>query len=202
MERSFMRRTIHRFALAALGLMAVGCGNDKPGEPTGGAVEAKPTSAPADSSSLKVSAPATATAAALPPPATAASASASAVPSASVSAAPSSTATAAATGSAGAGVGPKTFDCGAKGQKPCPMQGWMKSVMASASSSGDGAKLAAALSYVAARPPPGFGTWASIANAGVAKAKAGDIDGAKATCKQCHDAYKEKYKTTMRDRPF
>lgn len=197
-----MRRTIPRFALAALGLIAAGCGNDKPGEPTGGALEAKPTSAPADSSSGKAGPPASATAAGLLPSATSASASASAAPSALASGAASSTATAAATGSAGALAGPKSFDCGAKGQKPCPMQGWMKSVMATASSSGEGAKLASALSYVASRPPPGFGTWASIANAGVTKAKAGDIDGAKATCKQCHDAYKEKYKTTMRDRPF
>jgi hypothetical protein len=82
------------------------------------------------------------------------------------------------------------------------MQGWMKSVMAGASSSGEANKLASALSYVASRPPPGFGTWTSIANAGAAKAKAGDIDGAKASCKECHDAYKEKYKATMRDRPF
>jgi hypothetical protein len=96
----------------------------------------------------------------------------------------------------------KTYDCGAKGQKPCPMQGWMKTTMAAASSSGDGDKLASALSYVAAHVPPGFAGWAAIASAGAAKAKAGDIDGAKLSCKQCHDAYKEKYKATMRDRPY
>jgi hypothetical protein len=82
------------------------------------------------------------------------------------------------------------------------MQGWMKSVMGSASSSGDGAKLAAALSYVAGRTPPGMGSWAAISQAGAAKAKAGDIEGAKASCKQCHDLYKASYKNTMRDRPF
>jgi hypothetical protein len=104
------------------------------------------------------------------------------------------------TGSAAAG--PKTFDCGAKGQKPCPMQGWMKSVMASATSSGDATKIANALAYTAGKPPPGMGSWVAISNEGVAKAKAGDIDGAKASCKKCHDLYKEKYKTTMRDRPW
>ena len=41
-----------------------------------------------------------------------------------------------------------------------------------------------------------------MATAGAAKAKAGDLDGAKVSCKQCHDAYKEKYKTTLRDRPY
>jgi hypothetical protein len=114
----------------------------------------------------------------------------------------STNAAAAPTATASAAAGPKKFDCGAKGQKPCPMQGWMKSVMASASSSGDGAKLASALAYVAGKPPPGMGQWTSISNAGVAKAKAGDIEGAKATCKQCHDLYKSKYQTAMRDMPW
>jgi hypothetical protein len=82
------------------------------------------------------------------------------------------------------------------------MQGWMKSVMASASSSGNGEKLANALAYVAGKAPPGMGQWSAISNAGVAAAKKGDIDGAKATCKQCHDLYKAKYVSTMRDRPW
>ena len=41
-----------------------------------------------------------------------------------------------------------------------------------------------------------------VGGAGATKAKAGDVDGAKASCKQCHDAYKDRYKATMRDRPF
>ena len=96
----------------------------------------------------------------------------------------------------------KDWGCGAKEQKPCPMQGWMKTVMASAASSGEGEKLAQALTYVAAHVPPGCPDWTAMANAGVAKAKAGDIDGAKASCKTCHDAYKESYKLSMRDRPY
>jgi hypothetical protein len=96
----------------------------------------------------------------------------------------------------------KVFDCGAKGQKLCPMQKWMKTVMAGASSSDDGAKLAAALTYVADHPPPGFATWAAISSDGAKKAKADDIDGAKVSCKQCHDLFKKKYIATMRDRPF
>jgi hypothetical protein len=138
------------------------------------------------------------------PPATA-----GAEPSGSASAASPASAAPAATGSAvvaaasgSAAAGAKTFDCGAKGQKPCPMQGWMKTVMANASSSGEGDKLAKALTYVASRVPPGYSDWTAMAERGAARAKAGDVDGAKASCKQCHDAYKEKYKATMRDRPF
>jgi hypothetical protein len=82
------------------------------------------------------------------------------------------------------------------------MQHWMKTVLANASSSGDGPKLARALTELAGHAPPGFPRWSTIANAGAAKAKAGDIDGAKASCKQCHDAYKDQYKATVRDRPF
>ncbi|WP_438032994.1 hypothetical protein [Sorangium sp. So ce204] len=96
----------------------------------------------------------------------------------------------------------KDFGCGAKGQKACPMQGWMKSVMQSATTSGDGAKIAEALKYVAARPPKGMDKWVAISNDGIEKAKKGDIDGAKASCKTCHDLYKAEYKEKLRDAPF
>lgn len=119
-------------------------------------------------------------------------------PSASAAAEP----TPATSSSAAAATGPKTFDCGAKGQKACPMQGWMKGVMGPHTSAGDAEKMANDLAYIAAKPPPGMGSWVSIANDGAAKAKAGDIDGAKASCKKCHDLYKDKYKNTMRDRPW
>jgi hypothetical protein len=96
----------------------------------------------------------------------------------------------------------KTVACGEKGQQMCPMQGWMKTVMTQASSSGEAGEIAKALGYVAQRSPPGYAQWTTIAEAGVAKAKAGDVDGAKAACKQCHDLYKDRYKQEMRDRPF
>jgi hypothetical protein len=96
----------------------------------------------------------------------------------------------------------KDFGCGAKGQKACPLQGWMKSVMQSAVTSGEGAKLASALELVAAKAPPGMPQWGAISKEGAAKAKSGDIDGAKASCKSCHDLYKADYKAKLRDRAF
>ena len=123
-------------------------------------------------------------------------------PTATVTAAPTASADPADEADAPAEPGAKTFDCGARGQKPCPMQKWMKTVMAGASSSGDGARLAEALTYVANHAPPGFTTWSALATDGAKKAKADDIDGAKVSCKQCHDVYKKKYKSTLRDRPF
>jgi hypothetical protein len=96
----------------------------------------------------------------------------------------------------------KEYDCGKKGQKPCPMQGWMKTVLTDAVASEEGAKVAAALTTLAGKAPVEFADWKAIAMAGAAKAKDGDIEAAKASCKQCHDIYKEAYKKTMRDRPF
>jgi hypothetical protein len=210
-----MRRTIPRLAmlLACLPLAAMGC--DKGNAPNAGAApEASPTgtAAPADTAAAAPTMAPTQAAEAMP----AATSTAAAAPSGtgtaaaapadtSAATAPASTGTSAAATPAPSGsaaAGPKTFDCGAKGQKACPMQGWMKSAMAAAASSGDGEKLSKALAYVAGKSPPGMGSWASISSAGAAKAKAGDIDGAKTSCKQCHDLYKEKYKNTMRDRPW
>ncbi|WP_438040786.1 hypothetical protein [Sorangium sp. So ce128] len=71
----------------------------------------------------------------------------------------------------------KNFGCGAKGQKACPMQGWMKAVMQSATTRGDGAKIASALEYVAPKPSPGMRKWVAISKDGAEKAKKGDIDG-------------------------
>jgi hypothetical protein len=72
--------------------------------------------------------------------------------------------------------------------------------MAPAAASGDGAMLAKALDKVAAHSPPNLFLWTSIAREGAAKARAGDIDGAKASCKTCHEQYKARYKTETRDR--
>jgi hypothetical protein len=78
----------------------------------------------------------------------------------------------------------------------------MKANMATAVASEDAPALAKGLEYVAAHAPAGMPNWASIAKAGAAKAAKGDVDGAKATCKTCHDQYKAKYKAEMRDRAF
>jgi hypothetical protein len=201
-----MRRTITRLAMlaACLPLAAIGCDNKGSEGATTGAVAEANTAATAAPTGTSAEAPTGAAPAATLAAAPAETGTAAAAPTGSAVAAatPSGAATTAPAPSGSAASGPKQFDCGAKGQKACPMQGWMKSAMASAASSGDGEKLAQALSYAAGKSPPGYGSWASIASAGAAKAKAGDIDGAKASCKQCHDLYKEKYKTTMRDRPW
>jgi hypothetical protein len=78
----------------------------------------------------------------------------------------------------------------------------MKANMGPAAATGDTGDLAKGLDYVAAHAPAGMPAWSGIAKGGAAKARAGDVDGAKASCKSCHDQYKAKYKAEMRDRPF
>ncbi|HKQ70870.1 MAG TPA: hypothetical protein VJT73_16100 [Polyangiaceae bacterium] len=93
----------------------------------------------------------------------------------------------------------KEFACGAK-ENPCPMQKWMKDNMANAS---DGPSLNKALTTVAGKnPDPSFTEWSKIAKGGADLAAKGDVDGAKKSCKSCHDLYKKKYKDEMRDKAF
>ena len=92
----------------------------------------------------------------------------------------------------------KDFSCGTK-ENPCPLQGWMKD---NASKPASPAEFEAFFKKVAGfAPGAGFEKWATIANEGAAKAKGGDIDGAKAACKTCHTEYKAKYKSDIRDKP-
>ena len=60
--------------------------------------------------------------------------------------------------------------------------------------------LATALDKIVAFAPAGYTNWASIAKDGAKAAKAGDATAAKASCRTCHDQYKEKYKTEIRAR--
>jgi cytochrome c553 len=60
--------------------------------------------------------------------------------------------------------------------------------------------LATALDKIVDLAPPGYTNWASIAKDGAAAARSGDLAAAKASCRSCHDQYKQKYKTEMRAR--
>lgn len=48
--------------------------------------------------------------------------------------------------------------------------------------------------------PPGYDAWRDIAQRGLADAKKGDVDGARFVCKECHDRYRERYRTELRGR--
>jgi hypothetical protein len=88
--------------------------------------------------------------------------------------------------------------CGSK-ENPCPLQKWMRQNMAPALAAGDSAGLAVALDKVAKNSPDAsWATWATFSKQGSDAAKKGDLAGAKAACKGCHDAFKDKYKAQYR----
>ena len=60
---------------------------------------------------------------------------------------------------------------------------------------GDAKSLAPIFDQTKAKGKPEFSNWGAIADKGKAAAAGGDLAGAKATCKECHDAYRDAYKT-------
>jgi len=90
--------------------------------------------------------------------------------------------------------------CGTKPHPDCPLQAWMKANANPPVMTSDTAALAGVLDKIAAFAPPGYTNWASISRDGANAARAGDLAAAKASCRGCHDQYKQKYKTEMRAR--
>lgn len=91
--------------------------------------------------------------------------------------------------------------CGSK-ENPCPLQKWMQANVGSKMADGnmkavaDGLDKAAALS-----PDPSWTEWATMSKAGADAARKGDTAGVKASCKNCHDKYKQQYKDKYRMKP-
>jgi hypothetical protein len=85
---------------------------------------------------------------------------------------------------------------------PCPLYAWMKANTSAAMSAQDFDALAVALDKVVGFAPAGYPNWASIAKDGANAARAQSLDGVKASCRSCHNQYKDKYKKEMRDRPI
>lgn len=192
--------------LAAAALLA--CTKTDPpqgGSPSATASAATSATAATSAAAATASASAEPTASAAPSAsaATSAAPSASAATSAAATATaatktdtpPPSSATPAASGSAEAAAA-----CGKKPLPDCPLQAWMKKNMNPPMAAQDLPALATALEQSAKLGPPGYGNWASIANDGAKAAKAGDLAAAKASCRTCHDQYKQKYKDQHRTR--
>src|SRR5262245_38973215 len=82
--------------------------------------------------------------------------------------------------------------CGGPGLPACPLQAWMRSNVAAPLAANNAGALAASLERTARlSPEPGWSSWAAIAAQGAAAAKKGDITAARASCKGCHDAWRE-----------
>jgi cytochrome c553 len=84
-----------------------------------------------------------------------------------------------------------------------PLGKWMKPNMGAPLAGQDFETLQTSLRLVAGKPPPGdYPQWSTFAQAGAAAAAKQELAAVKASCKQCHDAYKEKYKKEFPTRPF
>jgi hypothetical protein len=131
-------------------------------------------------------------------PATAAPSAAAASTGASSAAAEKNAPSASASATVAAGDAGAT--CGTKPLPDCPLQAWMKQNPNTALNGNDMPALATSLDKLVGFAPAGYTNWASIAKDGAKAANAGDTAAAKASCRSCHDQYKQKYKTEMRTR--
>jgi hypothetical protein len=59
---------------------------------------------------------------------------------------------------------------------------------------GDAKALAPIFEETKAKGRPEYTSWNALADKGKAAAEKGDLEGAKATCKQCHDAHRSDYR--------
>lgn len=67
--------------------------------------------------------------------------------------------------------------------------------MGGLSASGDAKSMAPLFAQTKTMGKPELANWGSISDQGKAAAEKGDLEGAKASCKSCHDAYRNEYKT-------
>ena len=67
--------------------------------------------------------------------------------------------------------------------------------MGAAQTGGDAKALAPLLTQAKAMGKPEYAEWGALADQGIKAASAGDLPGAKASCKGCHDKYKSDYKS-------
>jgi cytochrome c553 len=80
------------------------------------------------------------------------------------------------------------------GDPKTPLGKWMKPNMGAPLAGEDYDTLKKSLDLVASKVPKGdYPQWSAFASAGSAAAAKEDLKGVKASCKQCHDAYKDKY---------
>lgn len=94
-----------------------------------------------------------------------------------------------------------------QGQPLCPLQKWMEDNIKPATENEDTAKLAQLMAQLPRFvPDPSWNEgpegWSTIANTAAEKARANDFAGARASCKQCHKAWREKYRQEFRPRPI
>lgn len=91
--------------------------------------------------------------------------------------------------------------CGSKAN-PCPLQGWMTKNVGGPMASGDLKAVAAGLDKAATLVPDDAwkADWSKFSKDGAEAARKGDTAAVKASCKSCHDKFKNSYKEKYRTR--
>jgi hypothetical protein len=85
--------------------------------------------------------------------------------------------------------------------KDCPLQRWMRYQVSAAAAARDAKELVSALDGTASwKPDADADRWVAIAKDGARAAERGDIDGALASCRVCHDAFKVAWRERSRMR--
>jgi hypothetical protein len=89
------------------------------------------------------------------------------------------------------------------GAPKSPLGQWMRPNMSAPLAGGDFDTLKSSFDLVASKTPSGdYGNWASLSQQGSAAAANKDLAGVKASCKGCHDAYKNQYLKEHASTPF
>jgi hypothetical protein len=85
-----------------------------------------------------------------------------------------------------------------------PLGRWMKPNMQDAETDEDFDTLQKSLRLIADKPPPvaDYPKWVAISKVGADAAGKKDLAGVKKSCKDCHGAYRTKYKKEQASRPF
>ena len=89
------------------------------------------------------------------------------------------------------------------GEPVTPLGKWMKPNIGTPLAGEDFPTLQKNLALVSSKvPSPDYDKWAEISKKGADAAGNQDTKGVKASCKSCHDAYKEKYKKEFLTKAF
>jgi hypothetical protein len=97
--------------------------------------------------------------------------------------------------------------CGDKGQPECPLQGFMsknlQDPLDAANTSLVGKNVTRVADFV---PDPTWNTgnnsWSSLVQGVATAAESGDVDSTREACKNCHRAWRKRYKDEFRHRPL
>jgi hypothetical protein len=81
------------------------------------------------------------------------------------------------------------------------MEAWMETELSGPLQTKDWEHLGRSLRALAADAPQRFPRWTEWANKGSAAARTKDGDAVRATCKACHNAYREEFRNRLPGRP-